>query len=133
MYKIQPIEYRDLNTWVDLPYWKIYAGNSQELYFRLIYIDPFGERRHILSPSEMLKLQWVISRPANINSEATVKEKIATSFLPEDRSFFRINLDGSETRSIISGGVGFSIIDGISVETYKTHNIVKVIKSDPGF
>jgi len=128
-FTIQPIDVKDVNTFVNIPTFTVINKACNCLFFVLQIQDGFGVRRFVPPVGTAVTLGFVKSRPANAQSSATVITKHATLPFVGDNSMMKVELIAEESTALITGGLILTV-GGVA---YAINNIVKKILGEPGF
>jgi hypothetical protein len=128
-YLVQPIDVKDVNTFVPTAMFTVVNRAVNSLYFILLVTDGFGERRYVPPTGTVVTLGFVKSRPPTPQSAATVITKTATVPFVGDASMMKVDLTADESTALITGGLTLTV-GGVA---YAMNNIVKKVVGDPGF
>jgi hypothetical protein len=128
-YLVQPIDVKDVNTFVSTTMFTVVNRAVNSLYFILLVTDGFGERRYVPPTGTVVSLGFVKSRPATASSSATMITKNATVPFVGDASMMKVDLTADESTALITGGLTLTV-GGVA---YAMNNIVKKVVGDPGF
>lgn len=128
-YTIQPIDVKDVNTFVSTSAFSVINKAANSLYFILQVSDGFGIRRYIPPTGTVVTLGFIKSRPATASSTATVITKTATLPFIGDNSMMKVDLTTDESTALITGGLTLTVA-GIA---YAINNIVRKVSGEPGF
>lgn len=129
VYTIKPLDVKDVNVFIEEPYFSVINNAVNNLYFSLRIVDGFGERRFCPHVGSVITVSFIKSRSATAGSAATLITKTATSPYTCDSSIMKITLSAEESSLLITGGLTLSVNGAV----FAVNNIVKKIYGDPGY
>ena len=128
IYTVQPIDVKDVNTFVETQAFNVINKSANTLYFILQAFDGFGKRRFVPPTGTTVTLGFIKSRSPSPGTNATIITKTASSPFAGDLSMMKVDLTADESTALITGGLTLTV-NGVS---YAINNIVKKIYGEPG-